>query len=61
MFNWNLTLINLFNTYLKLVFPIVVISFLLLRTNGKIEKLKDAIQDLKNSINLLKEKLIKIR
>jgi len=40
-------------------FPIVVASFLLLRTNGRIEKLKDAITDLKNSIDLLKEELIR--
>jgi len=40
-------------------FPIVVASFLLLRTNGKLDKLKDAIQELKNSIDLLKEELIK--
>jgi len=38
-------------------FPIVVASFLLLRTNGRIEKLKDAITDLKSSIDLLKEEL----
>jgi predicted RNase H-like nuclease (RuvC/YqgF family) len=38
-------------------FPIVVASFLLLRTNGRIEKLKDAIMDLKSSIDLLKEEL----
>jgi len=40
-------------------FPIVVASFLLLRTNGRIEKLKDAIADLKNSIDLLKEELMR--
>jgi hypothetical protein len=40
-------------------FPIVVASFLLLRTNGRIEKLKDAITDLKNSIDLLKEELMR--
>jgi len=40
-------------------FPIVVASFLLLRTNGRIEKLKDAIMDLKNSIDLLKEELLR--
>jgi len=40
-------------------FPIVVASFLLLRTNGRIEKLKDAITDLKSSIDLLKEELIR--
>jgi len=40
-------------------FPIVVASFLLLRTNGRIEKLKDAIMDLKNSIDLLKEELMR--
>lgn len=40
-------------------FPIVVATFLLLRTNGKIEKLKDAITELKNSIDLLKDELIK--
>jgi len=40
-------------------FPIVVASFLLLRTNGNLDKLKDAIQELKNSIDLLKEELIK--
>ncbi|MGC8943908.1 MAG: YvrJ family protein [Caldisericia bacterium] len=43
-------------------FPIVVATFLLLRTNGKMDKLKDAINDLKHSIDLLKEELInKIR
>jgi len=42
-------------------FPIVVATFLLLRTNGKIDKLKDAIYDLKNSIDLLKEELIKYK
>ena len=31
----------------QLGFPIVVASFLLFRTNGKIEKLKDAITELK--------------
>ncbi|MCX8095428.1 MAG: YvrJ family protein [Caldisericia bacterium] len=40
-------------------FPIVVATFLLLRTNGKIDKLKDAIMELKNSIDLLKDELIK--
>jgi len=40
-------------------FPIVVASFLLLRTNGRIEKLKDAIMDLKSSIDLLKEELMR--
>jgi len=40
-------------------FPIVVASFLLLRTNGRIEKLKDAITDLKSSIDLLKEELMR--
>jgi len=40
-------------------FPILVASFLLLRTNGRIEKLKDAITDLKNSIDLLKEELMR--
>jgi len=40
-------------------FPIAVASFLLLRTNGRIEKLKDAIIDLKNSIDLLKEELMR--
>jgi len=40
-------------------FPIVVASFLLLRTNGRIEKLKDTITDLKNSIDLLKEELMR--
>ncbi|NLI56538.1 YvrJ family protein [bacterium] len=45
----------------QLGFPIVVASFLLIRTNGKLDKLKDAIQDLKNSIDLLKEELIRKR
>jgi len=40
-------------------FPIVVASILLLRTNGRIEKLKDAIMNLKSSIDLLKEELMR--
>jgi len=40
-------------------FPIVVATFLLLRTNGRIEKLKDSIDNLKTSIDLLKDELIK--
>jgi len=40
-------------------FPIVVASFLLLRTNSRIEKLKDAITNLKSSIDLLKEELMR--
>lgn len=38
-------------------FTIVVASFLLLRTNGKLEKLKDAIQELKEAIKELNIKL----
>ena len=38
-------------------FPIVVASFLLLRTNGKIEKLKDAITELREAIQELNLKL----
>ena len=38
-------------------FPIVVASFLLLRTNGKMDKLKDAILELKEAVSLLKDEL----
>ena len=38
-------------------FPIVVASFLLLRTNGKLEKLKDAITELREAIQELNLKL----
>jgi len=42
-------------------FPIVVASFLLLRTNGKIEKLKDAIAELREAIQELNLKLINFK
>ena len=49
------------DTFLKLIgevgFPIVVATYLLLRTNGKMDKLKDAILELKEAVNLLKEEL----
>jgi len=38
-------------------FPIVVASFLLLRTNGKMDKLKEAILELKEAVSLLKDEL----
>jgi len=38
-------------------FPIVVASFLLIRTNGKMDKLKEAIQELKEAIQELNLKL----
>ncbi len=38
-------------------FPIVVASFLLIRTNGKMDKLKDAILELKEAVSLLKDEL----
>ncbi len=49
------------DTFLKLIgqvgFPIVVATYLLLRTNGKMDKLKDVILELKEAVNLLKEEL----
>ncbi len=38
-------------------FPIVVVSFLLIRTNGKMDKLKEAILELKEAVSLLKDEL----
>lgn len=38
-------------------FPIAVASYLLIRTNGKMDKLKDAIHELSESIKVLKEEL----
>ena len=38
-------------------FPIVVASFLLIRTNGKMDKLKEAILELKEAVSLLKDEL----
>ena len=38
-------------------FPIVVASYLLIRTNGKMDRLKDAIHELSESIKVLKEEL----
>ena len=41
----------------QLGFPIVVASFLLIRTNGKMDKLKEAILELKEAVSLLKDEL----
>ncbi|MBC7195129.1 MAG: YvrJ family protein [Caldisericia bacterium] len=38
-------------------FPIVVATYLLIRNNGKIDKLKEAILELKEAITLLREEL----
>ncbi len=52
-----LTIEDLLKLIGQVGFPIVVATFLLLRTNGKMDKLKDAIIELKEAITLLREDL----
>ncbi len=57
MFYLELTIEDLLRLIGQVGFPIVVASYLLIRNNGKIDKLKDAIIELKEAITLLKEEL----
>lgn len=57
MFYLELTIEDLLKLIGQVGFPIVVASYLLIRNNGKMDKLKDAIIELKEAITLLKEEL----
>lgn len=52
-----LTIEDLLRLIGQVGFPIVVASYLLIRNNGKMDKLKEAILELKEAINLLREEL----
>lgn len=52
-----LTIEDLLRLIGQVGFPIVVATYLLIRNNGKIDKLKEAILELKEAIILLREDL----
>lgn len=52
-----LTIEDLLKLIGQVGFPIVVATYLLIRNNGKIDKLKEAILELKEAITLLREEL----
>lgn len=59
MLKLELTIEDLLKLIGQVGFPIVVASYLLIRNNGKMDKLKDAILELKEAITLLREDLNK--
>ncbi len=52
-----LTIEDLLRLIGQVGFPIVVATYLLIRNNGKMDKLKEAILELKEAIILLREDL----
>lgn len=52
-----LTIEDLLRLIAQVGFPIVVATYLLIRNNGKMDKLKEAILELKEAITLLREDL----
>ncbi|MDI6860398.1 MAG: YvrJ family protein [Caldisericia bacterium] len=52
-----LTIEDLLRLIGQVGFPIVVATYLLIRNNGKMDKLKEAILELKEAITLLREEL----
>lgn len=52
-----LTIEDLLRLIGQVGFPIVVATYLLIRNNGKMDKLKEAILELKEAITLLREDL----
>lgn len=52
-----LTIEDLLRLIGQVGFPIVVATYLLVRNNGKMDKLKEAILELKEAITLLREDL----
>lgn len=53
----DLTIEDLLKLIGQVGFPIVIASYLLIRNNGKMDKLKDAIIELKEAITQLREEL----
>lgn len=54
-----LTIEDLLRLIGQVGFPIVVATYLLIRNNGKMDKLKEAILELKEAITILREDLNK--
>ncbi|MCX8095827.1 MAG: YvrJ family protein [Caldisericia bacterium] len=54
-----LTIEDLLRLIGQVGFPIVIATYLLIRNNGKMDKLKEAILELKEVITLLREDLNK--